>query len=117
MADGHDLLITALPSIRYPGGGHPFNPKKLNERLKMAEKRAGLESYTVHSLRHLFNTHYINSGVPERVVRMWMGHHDRSMTGIYYDLTDAESRRFMRSVCFDDPGAQKSAAQLAAKIM
>jgi integrase len=100
--DSHELLFTAQPSRRYPNGGHHINSKRLNDDFKAAVAKAKLKSFTLHSLRHFFNTHCINNRVPERVVRAWMGHRDRTMTGVYYDLTDDESRRFMDAVSFEE---------------
>ena len=94
-ANRHALLVTAAPSSKYPGGGHHINPKRLNEQFKAAAAKTGLNGFTLHSLRHSFNTHCINCGVPERAVKAWMGHRDRSMTEQYYELSDEESRRFI----------------------
>jgi integrase len=101
-ADEHELLVTAQPSARYPAGGHYINTKRLNEDFKAAAKHAGFTEFTLHDLRHFFNTHCINERVPERVIRRWMGHADRSMTGRYYDLTDEQSRSSMDKLAFDD---------------
>ena len=99
-ADQHELLVTSQASERYPGGGRPISTKRLNEEFQAAAKRAGITGFSVHSLRHFFNTFCVNAGIPERVVRAWMGHGDRSMTGVYYSLSDEESLRFMNQVPF-----------------
>jgi len=60
---------------------------------------AGLEEdgYTIHSLRHFFETYSVNAGIPQRVMDAWMGHQgDKSMSAVYYDFRDEESQRFMR---------------------
>ena len=103
----HDLLFTAQPSRKYPEGGRPISSKRLGEYFKAASARVGITGFTLHDLRHLFKSFTVNSGVPERAVDQWLGHSDGSVRGIYYHLTDAESRRFMDSVPFernDDSG-------------
>ena len=57
--------------------------------------------YTIHSLRHFFETFAVNSRIPQPVVDAWMGHQGvRSMGKVYYELADAESQRFMGEVPF-----------------
>lgn len=104
---GHDLLFTAQPSRKYPEGGRPISSKRLGEYFKAASARAGITGFTLHDLRHFLKSFTVNSGVPERAVDQWLGHSDSSVRGVYYHLTDAESRRFMDSVPFeknDDSG-------------
>jgi integrase len=104
-ANDHRLLVTALPSAKYPDGGHRISDKKLNLAMKKATATVTDLHYTLHSCRRFFNTHCINQGIPERVVRVWMGHHDRSMTEVYYALSTDESSRFMRQVDFGEIGS------------
>lgn len=85
----------AEPSSKYPAGGHPINTKRLCEYFKAVAARVGINGFTLHSLRHFFKTHAINHSVPERAVDLWLGHSDGSVRGLYYHLTDEESKRFM----------------------
>ena len=62
---------------------------------------AGLEQdgYTILSLRHFFETYSVNTGVPQRVVDAWMGHAgDKSMSAVYYHLSDTDSQQFMQKL-------------------
>jgi integrase len=99
-------LFTAPPSRRYPHGDHRVNVKLLNEDFLEVVKSLGLTAgreggYTLHSLRHFFETFTVNEGIPQRVVDAWLGHgSDRSMAAVYYKLTDEESQRFMKQVPF-----------------
>lgn len=99
-------FFTAEPSRKYPAGGHWISTKRLNDRfLRLLEGLkipAGRDSgFTIHSLRHFFETFTINSGVPQRVVDAWQGHRsDRSMAAVYYSLSDADSQTFMNKVPF-----------------
>jgi site-specific recombinase XerD len=42
---------------------------------------------TIHSLRHSWATHLVESGVNIRVVQLWMGHASPTTTAIYTHLT------------------------------
>lgn len=87
-ADRHELLFTALPGRKYPAGGHHIDVRQLNEDFKLAAQKASCTGFTAHSLRRFFNTHVVNAGIPERVVRIWMGHVSHDMTGIYDTLSE-----------------------------
>ncbi|HEV3302881.1 MAG TPA: tyrosine-type recombinase/integrase [Planctomycetaceae bacterium] len=116
-SSGGPWFFTAAPSTDYPEGGHWISPKGINEEFQKVAEGLGLpvglkdNGYTVHSLRHFFETFSINSRIPQRVVDTWMGHQgDRSMGRVYYELTDDESQKFMQEVPFSlgtdarDPG-------------
>ncbi|MCP4248632.1 MAG: site-specific integrase [bacterium] len=110
-ADNHELLVTNMATHRYPAGGRPINTRKLLDRFQAGAARAGLPSFTIHSLRHAFNTAALNVGVPLPLVRQSMGHSTRSMTELHYDASDAESLRFMAKMPFDGLVAAYDAAK------
>jgi len=59
----------------------------------------------VHSLRHFFETHCVNAGVPQMVVNEWMGHRDGpSMSRVYYELSSDAAQSWISKVPFGDPG-------------
>jgi integrase/recombinase XerD len=63
-----------------------------------AGKDGGL---TLHSLRHFFETHTVNAGIPQRVIDRWLPHRsEKSMAAVYYRLRDEEFQAFMRKVPF-----------------
>ena len=102
-------FFTAPPSSRYPKGDHWTNPKRLNEDfIKLLDKLgmpAGRDQrgFTIHSLRHFFETFCVNARVPQRAVDTWLGHRsDKSMAAVYYKLSDIESKGFMDEVPFGD---------------
>jgi integrase len=107
-------LFCAPASKRYPRGGHQISTKRLNEDFLSLLKKVGLKAgrdtgFTIHSLRHAFETISVNAGIPQRVIDTWLGHRsDRSMASIYYRLTDEESQRFMQQVPFvlGEPAAE-----------
>jgi integrase len=99
-------LFAMPPSNKYPTGNHEVNVKRLNEEFLTTVMSLGLPAgrdggFTLHSLRHFFETFTVNAGIPQRVVDTWLGHHsDRSMAAVYYKLTDEDSQRFMTKVPF-----------------
>jgi integrase len=100
-------LFTMPASSRYPQGDHQFNVKKLNETFLRVVKKLDMPTgrkqggFTLHSLRHFFETFTVNAGIPQRVIDTWLGHRsDRSMASIYYKLSDADSQKFMTQVPF-----------------
>jgi integrase len=100
-------FFTARPSRKYPTGDHWLNPKRVNETflgliksLKLPAGR-GAGGFTIHSLRHFFETFCTNNGTPQRVVDAWLGHTgDQSMGANYYKLSDEDSQSFMLKVPF-----------------
>jgi integrase len=106
-------FFTAPASRKYTDGDHHINTKHLNDELLKVLTRLGLPTgresgFTVHSLRHSFETITVNAGIPQRVIDTWLGHRsDTSMASIYYRLSDEESQRFMKLVPF---GAGQSAS-------
>jgi integrase len=111
-------LFTMPPSRKYPDGDHWLNVKRLNEDFQAAVKGLGMKAgrdtgYTLHSLRHFFETFTVNAGIPQRVVDTWLGHRsDRSMAAVYYKLRDEESQHFMEKVPF---GTGAATAESVAK--
>jgi integrase len=100
-------FFCAAPSSKFPAGDHWISPKKINDAFQRIAEGLGLtvgrksNGYTIHSLRHFFETFTVNSRVPQRVVDAWMGHQsDRSMGAVYYTLTEDDSQRFMKEVPF-----------------
>jgi integrase len=83
-----------------------INIKRLNEQFQRVVKRLGLPTgreagFTLHSLRHSFETITVNAGIPQRVIDTWLGHRsDKSMAAVYYKLSDEESQKFMVRVPF-----------------
>jgi integrase len=98
-------LFTIPASARYPRRDRPLNVKRLNEVFERVAKHLGMPvgrkqgGFTLHSLRHFFETYTVNAGIPQRAIDTWLGHRsDRSMASIYYKLSDSDSQRFMTQV-------------------
>ena len=113
----HPELRKVIEVIKTPPGSKWFfsgktgrhgwmNPNKLNKRFVEVLKSIGLlagreEGFTIHSLRHFLETFALNHGVPQRAVDIWQGHTgDKSMSTVYYSLSDEESQKFMKGLPF-----------------
>jgi integrase len=60
----------------------------LQKAFRKALLAAGVNKQaTIHSLRHSYATHLVESGVHIRVVQLWMGHTSPTTTAIYTHLT------------------------------
>jgi integrase len=111
-------LFTADPSRKFPMGDHHISTKKLNDRFQALLKRLGMpvgreHGFTIHSLRHSFETICVNAGIPQRAIDAWLGHTtDKSMGAVYYKLRDEDSQGFMEKVPF---GTDKSAVDAGEK--
>lgn len=97
----------ASPSPRYPDGGHWINTKHLNEDFLKLLGKHGLPAgrdregrgFTIHSLRHSFETICVDFRIPQLMIDSWPGHQgDRSMASVYYGLAGKESQKFINDV-------------------
>ncbi len=99
-------LLCAAPSRKYPAGDRHISVKRLNEQFTRLVGRLGMPvgrnaGFVIHSLRHFFETHCVNAGIPQRVIDTWLGHRsDKSMAAVYYRLRDEEAQAFVGKVPF-----------------
>jgi integrase len=113
-------LFSTPPRGRASGGDGRLNVKRLNEAFLAALRRLGLPAgraeggFTLHALRHFFETFTVNAGIPQRVVDTWLGHGgDRSMASVYDKLSDEDSQAFMTRVPF---GGARPAADAGQEV-
>lgn len=69
----------------FPGRGErPINVTVLHSACRSATKAAGLtKKVSVHTLRHSFATHLLESGVDIRIIQVLLGHNSLSTTARY----------------------------------
>ena len=82
----------AYRPVRYLFGGlkngQPFSRTSINKVFKQTCKRAGIKKQaTVHSLRHSFATHLLESGVNLKIIQGLLGHSSLRTTSIYLHVT------------------------------
>jgi integrase/recombinase XerD len=70
----------------FPGrdDDHPIDPTVLHAACRSAVKAAGLtKRVTLHTLRHSFATHLLESGTDIRIIQVLLGHNNLSSTARY----------------------------------
>jgi integrase len=88
-------VVTAPPSPKYPNGDHQISERRLLKALKQILKKLGLRGH-LNTFRHAFISGALTSGIPESVVRAWVGHVDADVIRLYTHIADATSQAAMR---------------------
>jgi integrase len=101
----HDLLrslprvsnwvVTSRPSHAYPEGKHPISERRLLQYLKRVLKKLELKGH-LHTFRHSFISHALASGIPEVLVREWVGHVDSETIKLYTHVASDSSMAAMQ---------------------
>ena len=102
--DGRWVLCTP-PSARYPRKGRQISERRLLGYLKRILKRLGFRGH-LHTFRHSFIGRALTAGIPEAVVRNWVGHVDQATLKLYTHIADAESQSAMQRLAEADPISQ-----------
>jgi integrase/recombinase XerD len=100
---GKDRFIPLAPAIsqklyNFTRGMKPnekvfkLNPTSLGMKIKDIAKRAGLDDFHCHSLRHKFATDLLEHGADIRVVQQLLGHTNLNTTQVYLGFTDKRLR-------------------------
>jgi integrase len=92
---GARWVATAAPSHRYPDGKHQISDRRLLQYLKRVLRRLSLRGH-VHTFRHSFISHALTQGIPDAIVRQWVGHVDQEILRHYTHIADAASRAAMQ---------------------
>jgi site-specific recombinase XerD len=88
-------VMTAPHSTRYPRGDNQASERRLLRVLKRVLKALGLPEH-LHTFRHAFISAALTKGIPEAVVREWVGHVDRDTIRLYTHIGSASSQEAMR---------------------
>ncbi|WP_019707159.1 site-specific integrase [Streptomyces xinghaiensis] len=79
--------------------GSPLDPRNLNRHWYATRRRAGLDGYRFHDLRHSFVSLLLDMQAPPHVVREIAGHSDLQVTlGVYAHASTAEKRRALEKL-------------------
>jgi len=74
----------------------------LENRFPSGAESIGFKDGRLHSFRHYFCSVCANSGVPEIMVKEWLGHADSEMVRHYYHVNQHEAQRQMSQLSFID---------------
>ena len=94
-------VFTAARSKKYPKGDHQFSDRHLLVSLKRVLKKLGLPGH-VHTFRHAFISNALLRGIPEAIVRQWVGHVDAEVMKLYTHIADASSQAAMQRLAKAD---------------
>ncbi len=93
--DVYEMLFNRKKSSGYvfeDADGEPFDNKRLNRRLAVICKGAGLRKITWHILRHTFASHLAMRGVPLTTVQTLLGHSNITTTMRYAHVAPSTLR-------------------------
>ena len=91
---GSDHVFTGEPKIGKTG--NPFHDVRTS--FENACRRAGIEGFRFHDLRHTAASHLAMAGVPLRTVGEILGHKTAAMTERYAHLTPEHTRKAVESL-------------------
>src|SRR5207245_1975003 len=80
--------------------------RRLLSALKRVLLRLGLPGH-LHTFRHAFISRALTAGIPEAVVREWVGHVDRDILRLYTHIASATSQAAMRRLTAESAGPKE----------
>jgi integrase len=89
-----DVLVESLVFCSHKGT--PY--RSFRSAFEQAVRKAGLEDFTFHDLRHTFASRLVMAGVALPTVRELMGHKDITMTLRYTHLSSDHKQRAVRAL-------------------
>ena len=75
---------------KWKGELKQFNPKSVNAMIKQSCKRAGLMHYKPHDFRHTRATLLCKEGIPDNIIKKYMGWSDNSQMLMFYNHNGLE---------------------------
>lgn len=104
----NETLYKTLKSLKPKKDGRPVFANENGEpygdvrkSFATALKRAGIENFRFHDLRHTFASHLVMAGVDIRTVQELMGHKDIRMTMRYSHLSNAHLKEAVKRIEHD----------------
>lgn len=96
----NDVAFDALVSLprRINNRLFPFGPNQVSVAFQRAVRRAGIENFHLHDLRHTFASYQAMAGVQGRGLQALLGHKDARMTDRYSHLSDTYLRAAVNAV-------------------
>ncbi len=76
----------------FPGtrGDRPISPRSVQHACQKAREQAGLSTHvTMHTFRHSFATHLLDSGINIRTIQLLLGHRSIQTTALYTHVSRA----------------------------
>lgn len=87
-------VFCAPPTKRFPTMDRQIPERQALVELKRVLKKLGLVG-KLHTFRHTYISQALTRGVPEAVVRQWVGHVDPEILRLYTHVADEVSRAYM----------------------
>lgn len=99
-------VFTAQPRRSDPQGQRQISERRLLLHLKRLLSRIGLPGH-LHTFRHAFISHAASEGVPEAVIRSWVGHVSAEIIRLYMHIADRASQGWMQRLHGERGGTEK----------
>lgn len=87
-------VFTAPVTSKHPLAGRQISERRSLQALKRVLKRLKLEGHQ-HTFRHTYISQALMKGVPEAVVRSWVGHVDPDILRLYTHVADDVSKMYV----------------------
>ena len=88
-------LFTAPVTPRNSERGRQVSDRRALSALNRVLKRLKISKGHLHTFRHSFISRALSAGIPEAVVRSWVGHVDDDVLKLYTHIADKTSQRVM----------------------
>ncbi|MDZ4683446.1 MAG: site-specific integrase [Planctomycetaceae bacterium] len=95
-------VFTAPATAKHPSADRQISERRSLQALKPVLKKVELEGH-LHTFRHTYISQALMRGVPEPVVRQWVGHVDPAIIRLYTHVSDEVSQTYIRRFSGDDP--------------
>ncbi len=90
----HHHATWLFPARNVADAPKPIGDSSVQKAFKAALQASGIEkSATVHTLRHSWATHLLDSGINLRLIQRWLGHNSLQTTARYLHLTRPAEER------------------------